>query len=47
MHEIKEKELENVKGGGITPWAAVGLGALFVFMIGVYDGFTRPLACHE
>ena len=47
MHEISEKELESVKGGGISPWGAIGIGAILVFLIGVYDGLTRPLSCHE
>lgn len=47
MHEVKENELTKIKGGGISPWAAVGIGALFVFLIGVYDGYTRPLECRE
>lgn len=47
MTEVNEKELENIKGGGITPWVAVGIGAVVVFLIGLYDGFTRPLKCHE
>lgn len=47
MKEIKGNELEKVKGGGISPWAAVGIGAVLVFIIGVYDGFTRPLGCRD
>ncbi len=47
MREIEEKELENVKGGGISPWLAAGLGAVLVFIIGIYDGFTRPLSCNK
>lgn len=47
MKEIESKELEKVKGGGISPWAAIGIGAVLVFIIGVYDGFTRPLSCND
>ena len=47
MKEIANNELENIQGGAISPWTAVGLGALFVFLVGVYDGLTRPLACNE
>lgn len=47
MREIETSELEKVKGGGITPWIAVGIGAVLVFVIGVFDGFTRPLACND
>lgn len=41
MREIEEKELVNVKGGGISPWLAAGLGAVLVFIVGIYDGQTR------
>ena len=47
MHEIEERELENLKGGGISPWVVTGIGTLIVFLIGVYDGFTRPLSCND
>ena len=47
MKEIEEKELEKVKGGGISPWFFAGVSAVLIFAIGVYDGFTRPLACRE
>lgn len=47
MKEIEEKDLEKVKGGGISPWLLSGIGAVLIFAIGVYDGFTRPLACRE
>lgn len=45
MVEIKEKELKDVSGGGLT-WGAgcVIIGAV-VFIIGVIDGYTRPLRC--
>ena len=39
MHEVKEHELTKIKGGGISPWAAVGIGALFVFLIGFVKSF--------
>ena len=47
MTEIKDKELEKVQGGGVSPWAFFGLGTLVVFAIGLYDGFTRPYGCNK
>ena len=43
MNEISKNELKKINGGGI------GLGLLFgglaTFLIGVIDGFVRPLKC--
>ncbi len=44
---IKENELINVKGGAIS-WTAVGIGgAIISFLIGLIDGYTRPLRCRN
>ena len=44
MKELSFEELHSVNGGG----AAIGLliGAGITFIIGVIDGFVRPLRCH-
>lgn len=47
MREIEERELEKVRGGGTSPWIGLGIGALVIFIIGVIDGYTRPLPCNE
>lgn len=47
MREIEEHELEKVRGGGASPWVGLGIGALVIFIIGVIDGYTRPLSCNE
>lgn len=47
MKEIEEKELENISGGATSPWLYFGIGAVLVFIIGVFDGFTRPLECNK
>lgn len=46
LEEISPEELERINGGGIASWVILGslLGA--VFLIGVYDGYTRPLVCN-
>jgi len=45
---MKKIELENLKQieGGISIWGAVGIGSAIVFLIGVVDGFFRPLKCN-
>ena len=45
MEKLNKKDLMSVNGGGIL---AVGLliGAGIVFIIGVIDGFMRPLKCN-
>ena len=47
MREIEENELEKVRGGGSSSWVGLGIGALVIFIIGVIDGYTRPLSCNE
>lgn len=46
MREIENKELSNIDGGAISAWTAIGIGAGIVFLIGVLDGFFRPLKCN-
>ena len=43
---MKEHELMSIKGG--TNWAAIGIGSTLVsFLIGLLDGFLRPLTCNK
>ncbi len=46
MKKISKKELMQIKGGSISVGTAFGIGAGIVFLIGVIDGFVRPLKCH-
>ena len=45
---LTEKELIKVTGGEAS---SLGIGAIIggiaTFIIGVIDGFLRPLSCHE
>lgn len=44
MKKLTSEELKQISGGwSIT--GAFGLGALFTFLIGVIDGYIRPLDC--
>lgn len=41
---LETKELNSIHGG--FGWSIiVGLGALITFVIGVVDGYVRPLKC--
>lgn len=45
MKKIDDEELLNIEGG-ISAWGVIGIGAGIVFVIGVIDGFFRPLKCN-
>ena len=45
MREIEKQEAMNICGG-ISTWLALGIGAAVTFLIGVIDGFIRPLKCN-
>ena len=45
MERVEQESLKNIEGG-ISIWGAVGIGAAVVFIIGVVDGFFRPLKCN-
>ena len=38
-------ELQEIKGGGVVLGLFAGLVVLGAFLIGVLDGFMRPLPC--
>lgn len=44
MKELNKKELENVVGGGAGTVLIIIAGV--VFLIGVIDGYIRPLGCN-
>lgn len=46
MKEISKEELQEINGG-FSIWAALGLVAGGVFLIGVIDGYVRPKKCNE
>ena len=45
MSELKKEQLMNIECG-LSTWAGLGLGAGIVFLLGVLDGFFRPLKCN-
>ncbi len=47
MKVLGNDELMRINGGGVLLKVAAGLAAVGVFLIGVLDGFLRPLACNN
>ncbi len=45
MKELSQQELKEVSGGGITFGAAALVTMGVIFVIGIVDGFVRPLKC--
>ncbi len=45
--ELSKNELIDIYGGGIKYGIYIGLGALITFIIGVVDGYLRPLKCNK
>ncbi len=45
MKELNDKELMTINGGFGLGWGIL-IGAGITFIIGVIDGFVRPLKCN-
>lgn len=46
MKKLTNEELLNINGG-ISIGSALITAGIVVFLIGVIDGFTRPLSCNQ
>ena len=47
MKRLSNQKLIQIKAGGIS-WSVVGfVSVITTFIIGVVDGFIRPLPCHQ
>ena len=44
---LTKNELLNIQGGGVSFGLLTLLGAGIVFLIGVIDGYVRPLKCNQ
>lgn len=42
---MTELELKNTKGGGFNIGLGIFFGGVVTFLIGLVDGYVRPLAC--
>ena len=47
MQKLSKEEMMNIKGGGISVWVILGIGALVTFLVGVIDGIVNPLDCNN
>ena len=45
MKELKSNTLKQIKAGGASGWIVAGIIAGITFLVGVFDGFTRPFKC--
>lgn len=45
MQELTQQQLKEIRGGGISLGALALIGAGIVFIIGIVDGYLRPLSC--
>lgn len=43
--KLKSEELKNTIGGGWSIGASLLVGGIITFIIGLVDGYVRPLAC--
>ena len=46
MNKLKTENLKNIRGG-FGGWLAAGIVAACIFIVGVFDGITRPLKCKD
>lgn len=46
MKKLEKHELIKVNGGGMSVGLGLLIGAGVVFIIGLIDGFVRPLSCN-
>ena len=42
---LTKKELKEIQGGGVGTYIIIG--GIIVFLIGVIDGYVRPLKCNS
>ena len=47
LYQYHIEDQEKVQGGAMSPWTVFGIGAAVVFIIGLFDGYTRPLKCNS
>lgn len=46
MDKLNKKELMEISGGGISFGTGLLIAAGVIFVIGVIDGYVRPLKCN-
>lgn len=46
MKELKKEEMINISANGLSGGAIAAIvGAGLGFLVGIFDGFTRPFKC--
>lgn len=46
MNNISKENLEKLEGG-VSIWLGVAIVAAVIFVVGVVDGYVRPLKCNN
>lgn len=44
---IENEELKEISGGGLKYGIAAIVGGILTFLVGVVDGYLRPLSCNK
>lgn len=44
---LSNEELTEIVGGGVKLSLAIAIGGFITFLIGVVDGYMRPLKCRK
>ena len=44
--KLDKRELKDISGGGWSIGAGLLVGGIITFIIGLIDGYVRPLACN-
>ena len=44
---IKNEELHQIKAGAIKWGFGIAIGAILSLLVGIIDGYIRPLGCNE
>lgn len=47
MEKINKEELMKINGGGLHIGLGIGIFAGISFIVGVIDGYVRPLVCRR
>lgn len=47
MEQVKNEQLKNIKGGGISWGLVAGLSAIASFLAGIIDGIINPQKCNN
>ncbi|MEG2351569.1 MAG: hypothetical protein RSA10_00885 [Bacilli bacterium] len=45
MQKLNLGELKSIKGGAVSGWIVAGIIAGITFLVGIFDGYTRPFRC--